>query len=315
MFFLSLLNPENDNNRNNIFGRIKNYGHKEYNSGLEIISLFGEFNNELLKNTKKENIFSNLIKDAIDKLSKNKKYDAYKLTKFEFKEPIKNSQSFIVNIINKINEEFIESNKNINIPYTKSNRNEYNDYKEIEKKINLESKAFNIFSIISKTYSNEKCCKSFDKYIFKYNIQQLISLENQTEEYCGFSDILNENFKIKIENINICPYCHKTIIKKEETKIMKLPKILIFTIINKKEIFIKPDLFIDMKNYIDSTLKEYNTGYKLFVINMWNNHNVDCIVKRKEKWYEISEINEIKEIDRLGFNNNICGLFYEKVIK
>lgn len=61
--------------------------------------------------------------------------------------------------------------------------------------------------------------------------------------------------------------------------IIKLPDILIFTILRNKDnekIEIKPDVTIEMKKYIDPSLKEYSTYYELFAVNIRNKDTDDC---------------------------------------
>ena len=301
-----------NDSKNNIFCQINNQGYKEINSGLIIIASFEEFKKELDKYNKNDFCLINLIKEATNKILNNKDYNAKDLIKF--KKSSKNSQSFIIDIINMINKEFIRYKEYINLHddfYYSPSIKEYNQYKEIEKRLNSESKSLSIFSMIFKYHSKCIYCKHIDEYSFYYDIQKSIILKNTSKFSYNFIEILDENFKINYKACSYCNYENKFTIQ-EETKIVKLPKIFIFTIINSKEIEIKPDDIIDMGKYIDSSLKENKTKYKLFAVNILNKDNDNCQVKRKEKWYEICEKGTI-EISSPDYNKYICGLFYKKL--
>ena len=78
-----------------------------------------------------------------------------------------------------------------------------------------------------------------------------------------------------------CPnYRCKNIVElKEETKIVKLPEILIFTLERYQgptnNVLIEPDDIIDMNKYIEQSLRVDSTLYELFAINIRLGNNVN----------------------------------------
>ena len=102
----------------------------------------------------------------------------------------------------------------------------------------------------------------------------------------------------------------------EETKIVQLPDIFIFTIkrnggYSNKAIKIKPEPIIYLKNFIDPYLKD-NYKYELFAVNIKKKDFDICRIKRDGKWYEISQGDGI-EIKFPESNDSLCGLFYRKL--
>lgn len=77
-----------------------------------------------------------------------------------------------------------------------------------------------------------------------------------------FSYILKESFSIKNKKIN-CDQCKKKIKLKIEKKFIKLGDILIFNLENKNK-NVQPTEIIDLKNYVDNSLKDEKTRYELF---------------------------------------------------
>ena len=120
-----------------------------------------------------------------------------------------------------------------------------------------------------------------------------------------------------------CPKCYKEINIKEETKIIKLPNILIFTLERylgpTNNVKIIPNETLDMKKYIDSSLKVQNTEYELFAVNIRFGRNANfgheiCQVKRSKNWYEIND-SDYKEIESYSHYDSSYGLFYRKIMK
>jgi len=142
---------------------------------------------------------------------------------------------------------------------------------------------------------------------------------DEIKKKCKFSDVLNRNFKKNKLTMN-CPNCGTQIEVEEETKIIKLPDILIFTLERyqrgNNNVEIEPDIQIDMYNYSD-TLDPW-TKYELFAINIrfGNNpyfgHEI-CQVKRCEQWFEFNDL--IKGKINKYHNNCSYGLFYKRISK
>lgn len=314
--------PPSDN-KSLKFYAINNFGHKYINSGLHIISLFDELIKELKKYETKNTPLINLIKEITENIINNKKCDVYPLTQKKFKDKVTNSQNFIIQVIKGINDEFIGLNriKKPNFLYSSciSKKNEIIDFQKFLK-LYPESNVISFFSILTKLNKKGKCnyCnKENNTYSFVYNVQKEIIIPEISKYKWNFSELLDENFKkykIRIQCSNT--RCKKEIKIDEEEKIIKLPEILIFTISRDKGTTkiteIKPDEIIEMKEYIEPNLKEGNTEYQLFAVNIISPIKQICQVKRNEKWYEINEVDNI-EISRPSFNDSIGGLFYRKL--
>ena len=308
--------------KNQKFVQITNYNHTYINAGLEIICLFEEFIKELKegKTVYGKNVFLiDLIEDAVIKILNNKKVDAYELSQFDFKKPVKSSQDFIINVINTINEEFIKYKKrrnNINLIYTPKKENEIKQFDETLRNLKNESKAKSFFSFIFETHLEVNCSKcntKIDNYSFIYDIECKINFYNKFKSFT-IIELLEENICENYKNCltRACRHCKIDV----GLKIIKLPEIFIFTLIRDKEIRNMPSLklndTIDIKKYIDSSSKETNTKYELFAINIKNQDKDDCIIKNKGKWYEISDNGYYKEIPFSICNNSICGLYYRQ---
>ena len=310
-------------NKNIKFNPINNFNKKYLNSGLHIISLFDELINDLKKYEITKNSLINLIKDITENIINNRKCDVYQLTQIKFKDKVTNSQNFIIQIIKSINDELISYKRIIktNQLYASciTSKNEINDFQKFLK-LYPESNAISFFSILTKFNRSGKCIfckKENENYSFSYDVQKEVYIPDNSKYLVNFSEILEENFKkYKIRTRCSNARCKKEFEIVEEEKIIKLPEILIFTISRDrgttKKTEIKPDEFIEMKKYIEPTLKEVHTKYQLFAINITTSNKQDCQIKRYGKWYEISEMDS-KEINTPSFNDSISGLFYRKL--
>ena len=314
---------------------IKNLGNNCYlNSGLQIFASCEALIDLLQQeDNKKLGAMTCLFKKAMNKLLNGDIYNPEDFIDYFCKlnhDFIKGaqccSQSFIRTLITNINQEYINKNYNIileNDQYPKKKDNEYTKYKEFVANIYPESKAQSIFSGISKCHSEGKCqnCKKLiDNYSFNFFIDQIMYLDDFENE-CEFNDILKGNLGNYCNLTMDCPGCEKEIIIEEKTKIIKLPEILIFTLEryqgNPNHVAIKPNIEIDMKDYIDESLIVDSTLYELFAINIRFGETIDfgheiCQVKRGEKWFRIDDNNGY-EIEPLSFDESSSyGLFYRR---
>ena len=326
----------------NICGII-NVGNNCYlNSGLQIIASCKELVKELNKNNKHGN-FVNLLKSGINELLNNTIYDPTLFIKnfctinSDF---IKGaqccSQNFIRTLIRNINCDYL-SHRNNNFDLVTENeqynpfRNNNIDNKEYSaymKFINSngiypESKAQSIFSGITKSHSKGRCsyCQErIDNYSFSYFIDQSIYLD-EISSRSNFSEVLKVNIGKENNLIMNCPKCEKEITNiKEKTKLIKLPKILIFTLERylgqTNNVEVVPDKTLNMKNYIDDALKNEEAEYELFGINIRLGQTANfgheiCQVQRNGKWYEIND-SYGKKIDNPSNYDSSYGLFYRK---
>ena len=274
-----------------------------------------------------------MLNEAIEKILKANYYDPFEFFKFYCElnnESIRSqncSQSFIRSLIKNVNQKYIDYNQKNHL-ITKIEYNPLNDKDERNSYLKFinsnhifpQSKAFSIFSIISKSYIHGKCMtchREIKEYSFHQYIDQNIYLDN-IKGKMYFSEVLKENAGKELAITLNCPSCHKENNIKEEVKIVKLPEILIFTLerncgfINNVEI--KPDNQIDMKNYIDESLKFGKYLYELFAINIrYGNHygHQLCQIKIKGKWYEINDT-IVKINPSINFKDSY-GLFYKKI--
>ena len=324
-----------NNNKNQKFTRIKNYGHKEFNSGFQILYLIEEFKTELQKFDKKGKFLTNIMKDAFETFKNDKEYDTYQLlslkSKEKFVEKIKTSIGFIINTIFAINDEF---KKELNFSHTtnlkyenviNNKKNESSELKKFMKSFNSESKILSFFSCIIRIYSKGKCPNKYctnnkiDSYTFKYFISQNIVLNNTNKMINSFSDLLDTNNKNSEQSTIKCPSCKRDTKVEITKKIIKLPEILIFSIENKdKSTSIRPDISIDMKKFIEPSLTDCNTKYELIAVTSMTKEYYDykyyCQVKVDGKWYEIYD-NNYKEINSPNYNSDVYGLLYRKIKK
>ena len=320
---------------NSICG-IYNIGNNCYlNSGLQILASCDKLVDELDKNITSygENIIT-LLKEAFDYLLFKQKYNPSNFINYFSK--INNdfifgtqccSQNFIRTLIRNINEECIKRNFNLikkNEQYPKS---KYYEYQKFVANIYPESKVQSIFSVLTESHSQGNCpyCNQIiNKYSYNFFIDQIIYLDDLKKDKYKFKDILNGNLGNVSNLIMDCPNkrCGKEIEVEEETKIIKLPEVLIFTIERYQGIHnkvkIEPDRELEMRDYIDKSLIIESTKYELFAINIRFGSTINfgheiCQVKRKGVWYEIND-NSWKEIEGPSYFDSSYGLFY-RVLK
>lgn len=314
---------------------IKNYGYNCYiNSGIQILARCENLIKEL-NNYQGNNQLIVLLKKAFDSILNQDFYDPIQFIKeylsynneLEYSQNC--SQSFIRKLIHNINREFLKYNpSNITLKYNTSKIKEngeyiaFKNYKDNENILN-QSKAFCLFSVISKSFINQKCCLC-SKDILQYSYNQFIDHNLYLDEFknkdkISFLEILKINLGKSIDLNMKCPFCRKEIKVKETTRIVKLPDILIFTLeryINGiNDIRIINSIKIDMKDYIDDTVKEhYKTIYKLFAINIrYGNHygHQICQIISDNNAYEINDTS-IQIINNLEERNSY-GLFYKRI--
>ncbi len=339
---------EDDDNKKNIINYyddyendskicgIKNIGNNCYfNSGLQILASCKEIIN-LLNSKEYEKTTGKIIfefKNAMKSLLNEKIYNPENFLNYfckinsDFRRGSQGcSQNFIRTLIRNINKECIDNNCELvlkNDQYPKRKNKEYKEYEKFVEKIYPESKAISLFSGITKSHSKGKCPKcreKIDNYSFSYFIDQNMYLD-EFDSDCEFSDVLEAN----IGNNNIltmdCPKCGREIEIKEDTKIIKIPDILIFTLERYQgptnKVMIEPDKKLEMKDYIDNALNIENTEYQLFAINIRfgstaNYGHEICQVNRDGKWYEIND-RYGKEIENISHFDSSYGLFYRKI--
>jgi len=229
-----------------------------------------------------------------------------------------NLQSFIEFLIYNMNTEFVKIKYNLldekDLEYRSIKSEEIKEYKAFIDKIFPQSSILFSFSSIIKNYNYAKCqCGNIiEGYSFENKINQKISVDNFSNT--NFSFILNESFLDKNKRI-FCDKCNKKIKLKITRKYIKLGKVLIFTLENdNKNVNIHPSEIIDLKNYVDTSLNNEKTIYELFAINIRldikeNAKNHICKIKKYGKWYEIGNMDRIKDNNK----QYICGLFYKIV--
>ena len=134
--------------------------------------------------------------------------------------------------------------------------------------------------------------KNIEKYSFNYFLDIKIPKIKHNFKYY-ITDFIKENlgsFNFKVMN---CPICYHELKIKEETKIIKLPDILIFTKENFQDV-IQPIEIINMDKFIDYSLKTNESKYELFAINIsFKNDNYEqhaiCEAKRFNNWYSFND--------------------------
>lgn len=327
-------------NDNKKFLMINNQGLKYINPGLLIFSLIDEFKSEIQKFVEKqksqEKLLTSKINNALEILTnkKEKYYDAIEIKNSIFKEKIKEkektSQGFIINIIYAINDEITDIQKitnNTSLKYEKyiQRNEELKEFKKYIKIYNSDSLALQLFANVKRTHSKGVCkgCRhKIDIYSFHRYINGSITFKYRSKISYSFKEVLEDNIKLSYTSKMNCPKCQK------ETKIdvtsrrIKLPDILIFSITKDKsnisQTTITPDLYLDMEPYVDSSIKDDNTKYELFAVNITSKEYTTlfyyCQVKKDGKWYELKEYHET-EINYPTANSDICGLFYRKIKK
>ncbi len=315
---------------------IKNIGNNCYlNSGLQILASCEELV-YLLRNYKlnKNNIAAKLNEAFNQLLYGDGEYNPYDFINCFCSKNIDFikgtqccSQNFIRTLIRNINDNYLSSNFEI-----VSSSNEYNPSNDERaeyikflnsNKIYPESKAISLFSGITKSHSFGKCPKCrelINNYSFSYFIDQNIYLDECKNKEYYFSEVLRKNIGNNNTLSMDCPKCYEEIEINEKTKIVKLPKILIFTLERYQgptnNVPIIPDYELEMKDYIDNSLKVDETLYELFAINIRFGRTANfgheiCQVKRKKKWYEINDYNG-NEISNVSHFDCSYGLFYRK---
>lgn len=338
----SIEDDEDEENNIRVCG-IKNLGNNCYlNSGLQIIARCEKLKEELKKLSNKTGILE-LLNDAINTLLHNSIYNPYEFISYfcnknkDFIRGMQNcSQNFIRTLIRNINEEILQNErlnsefiiKIQNLTYKPNNKKEEEEYKKFIEGNDLfpQSRAMSIFSGITKFHSYGKCTKKncyyeIDEYTFNYFIDQTIYLDSVFEE-SNFSKVLDLNMGETNKIIMDCPKCGKEITLSEETTIVKLPDILIFTleryIGQTNNVVIKPDEYIDFKKYLDNSIKYKinNTKYELFAINIRFGQTTSfgheiCQIKNNGSWYEINDRSGYKRNKK--HNDSSYGLFYKKI--
>ena len=297
---------------NNDLCGIKNVGNNCYlNSGLQILARSDIFVNKLIPFNNNKFPFTAILYQAFESLLNKKVYDPSLFIKYFCQ---KNqdfiigeqscSQNFIRTVLNNVNDEIKSSSTNCLYSYKNynpKNPNEiaaYNNYIR-ENHIFPESDALNTFTGILKshTYGVCKCKNVFDKNTFCYFIDQNMYLDNIYQK-CYFKKVIEENLPPNNEIEMECEKCKKMMKLTEETKLVKLPEILVFTLerflggVNKVEII--PDDILDLQNYADPNLTGVETLYELFAINIrfgstknWG-HEI-CQIKINGYWYEFND--------------------------
>ena len=313
---------------------IFNIGNNCYlNSGLQILASCDKLKDELDRNnnTCGKNILT-LLKDAFNTLLYKKIYDPSDFIKYFSKINIDFvvgtqccSQNFIRTLIRNINEESINNRFDLiygNEQYPKTKTKEYKEYEKFVKNIYPESRAQSIFSGITKSHSYGKCpyCnEKIDNYSFNFFLDQIMYLDD-FDGQCKFSEVLKANLG-NDSNLSMgCPKCEAEIEVKEETRIIKLPEILIFTLERYQgtpnKVKIEPDFELKMNDYIDKSLLVESTLYELFAINIRLGSTINfgheiCQVKRIGKWYEINDSRGDKITKPSHFDSSY-GLFYQR---
>ena len=137
---------------------------------------------------------------------------------------------------------------------------------------------------------------------------------------CEFKKVIEENLPpyntIEME----CLKCKNIMKLTEETKLVKLPEILIFTIerflggTNKVDII--PNDIIDLQEYADPNLNGVETLYELFAINIrfgstknWG-HEI-CQIKINGYWYEFNDSST--SFKKRDYFNCSYGLYYKRI--
>ncbi len=314
---------------------IINYGNNCYlNSGLQILATCDKFVKELEKYKNLKIGFIGLLNEAFYKILNEDIYDPKQFLRhfcFVNNENFTTqycSQSFIRTLLKNLNKDLNSiGDRHIISEYSQyipKNKIEKEQYFNFIKSNNFfpESMALKIFSGLTKSHSFGLCnyCKEpIENFSFSYFIDQNIYLDNIYNKF-NFKSVLSINLGIYNNLTMNCPKCDKEICIKEETKIIKLPEILIFTLeryqskINNT--WIEPDEIIDMKEYLDTSVNLEKTKYGLFAINIRfgktndSGHEI-CQVKRNGQWYEINDMNVYERTKE--YNGDSYGLFYKKL--
>ena len=327
---------------------IKNYGTNCYlNSGLQIISRCEKFVEYLNGNDfPVENCpFYNILKKTINIILKYEYLDPKDFMNFfieknsDFTPNAQNcSQLFIRTVLSNINIEInkyfkdLKNNKNdnnivqnINGYYPKNIEKNYYDNYLINNKIFPQSLPYSYFSGIIKTESTGNCkkCGDVTKYSFMEFFDQHMYLDTIKDSSTDFKNVLKENLGYPINIKSSCPKCTDKIDFKDNSKIIKLPEILVFTIERyigeTNTIPIKPNEIIDVKDYVETSMNFKNTKYELFAINIrfgYSNqfgHQI-CQIKKDNIWYTLNDNSSPSKSYLDDYKSKSYGLFY-KLIK
>ena len=237
------------------------------------------------------------------------------------------SQNFIRTVLNNVNDEIKFSRKNCvgsYEVYKPKEPNEINAYKVYinENRIFPESEALSTFTCVTKSHTYGQCttCHNvINNYSFSYSIDQIIYLDNIFQR-SNFKEVIKENLcsdnKVEMECLN----CKTMMEVEEETKIVKLPEILIFTLerflggTNKVEIV--PDPILELESYVDPNLTAHNTRYELFAINIRfgstkNFGHEICQIKIGNNWFEFNDSSA--SLKKKDYNNCSYGLYYKMI--
>ena len=301
--------------------KILNYNNrcKSIYSGLLIISLFDEFINEINKYTPPSKYLIYQIKNAVKQIINKKECETYDI-KETFNLKNKNAKDFIIDVINKINEELLGFNLKISLTqilYTTVLSID-KEFHQLDKMYGEETKAKYIFAIISKKHLSGicfKCNTKINNISFNCSISKKLDFDKKTKIQYDFLDLIDENFKIDSKIEFTCTKCNKKSRFDNKNTIIKLPDILILTIARdyyNEKIKIKPDVTLDMKRYLDPSTKQIFTKYELFAVNIKNNDSDDCQIKINDEWYEVSE-GYGKKITSPTFTNSSYGFYYKKI--
>ena len=322
---------ESDISNSDICGII-NLGNNCYlNSGLQIIASCRELLYELDNINSSQRIIP-LIKKAIYSLLNDKIYNPNDFMNYfcsHNSDFIRGSQccsqNFIRTLIRNMNLDCLSLNcqkiyENNQYHPKGEEKIQYEKFLSANK-IFPESKIQSLFSGMIKSYSKGKCkrCKkNIENYSFSYFIDQNLYLD-EIDASCNFSYVLNANIGSENELSMDCS-CGKENILKEQTKIIKLPEILIFTLERYQgetnNVQIKPDSILYMKKYTDENLITDCTEYELFAINIRYGRTANfgheiCQVKRNGQWYEIND-RIGKKIFNTSHHDCSYGLFLGK---
>ena len=328
-------NDYNNSYNQDICGII-NLGNNCYlNSGLQILASCRELVHELAKTSSggSNNIIP-YIKNALDSLLSKNMFDPRSFMDHfcsRNSDFIRGaqccSQNFIRTVITNINKDLLLYSNSEKVSeyyqYGPSGR-EYQDYQKFirSERIFPETKIQSIFSGMTKSFSKgtcKYCHRSIENYSFNYFIDLNLYLDD-CDSRCKFTDVLDSNIGNEVDLSLNCPYCQRNINIKEETKFIKLPDILIFTLERYQgetnNVRIKPSTTIHLDDYIDDNLKCNCTEYELFAINIRYGKSANygheiCQVKRDGVWYEINDRHG-QRINGPSNEDSSYGLFYRK---
>ena len=327
---------------------IRNYGSNCYlNSGLQILSRCDKFINWLNDTEYPEEYcpIYNSVKYSCNEILNSFYFIPKELIQIlhqynnEFNPKLPNcSQSFIRTVINNINKEIINYNKVVKhskgakkrdiinnlSKYIPACEKEKNSFENFICEIFPQSIPYYLFSGIIKIKSTGNCdkCGIIKKNSFMEFFDFHIYLDTTNKE-TEFKKVLKENLGYEIEVKSKCPNCLNNITLNDNSKLIKYPEILIFTLerfMNKRnnKVPIIPNEYIDIKEFVDDCIEtDDDTVYELFAINIRFGASNDfghqiCQIKKDSKWFTLNDDHkpEINSLDK--YNENSYGLFYKK---